>query len=857
MEAVKALLLRRDGLVFVPETTHAVSGTGEGVEALESELLDLGFLVSKDLRAALASLDQATLETNGRWIRATLAHALGEDRPHVPLFRKFPLTVPRDTRALYVRRVLTVLQVHPQQPCVFCGRVGSVHALDPCGHLVCEHCWDGADYSACPICNRRVSLASPFFSEPEVSTPSSPSDEGAPALRLLHRGEDVAAAAGTLLHSLLMRQSPLSRQDHEDLMTLLRALGDAVLPWIPAHIPVRETMATVFATLVRQGDNLDTCLGLARDHMRTATDVLRFAFGLMGGGADLSVWPKPSRSLPRALRKVVLDLLEALNPVSLLEDVHRHAAFWKRTAEYLHPFEFHRRYPHAALAFALLRRTRVDEHRALGRALLHTAGTLPDRVRYDGGQLRYTSWAQGVEEALRARRLNVVIDRLGQRPGELLRRFDHVLRLVVHEQADLFAPLLERLEAVVGRVATPVLMTLAAQLRRRSAPLSRRVFFPRGQVAKIWAAEDVRPRLSPEVVDSVTAVLEGELLKRAAACPAHARAVIDAGLKDLLVPFNERTAARALIAVPRGSRLPIPEGRRLRLFVHWMEAPGQRVDLDLSVSLYDADWRFKGQCDYTHLDYGEGSLRHSGDLTSAPAPLGASEFVDLDIEALQARGIRHLVVIIFSYNDVPFDQLADAFAGFMLREADTGEVFDARRVAQRFDLQGTAKIAIPMLVDVADRHLRWVDVNMPTSGLYHAVHGYRAKLAHLGRDLTAYYGSGARASLWWLACLHAAARCPEVQVRRTDGRIAWYRRADNEPVRDFFLRVHAGGREDALFVYPREDDRPGFMAVLHDDHPMPEGSEVYALYGRDRSRQAVRRSSAGDLVAALRGADLP
>ncbi|WP_449481451.1 RING finger family 4 domain-containing protein [Streptomyces avidinii] len=33
----------------------------------------------------------------------------------------------------------------------------------PCAHLVCRACWDGADYSGCPVCHRGIDPADPFL----------------------------------------------------------------------------------------------------------------------------------------------------------------------------------------------------------------------------------------------------------------------------------------------------------------------------------------------------------------------------------------------------------------------------------------------------------------------------------------------------------------------------------------------------------------------------------------------------------------------------------------------------------------------------------------------------------------------
>lgn len=136
--SLAAVLLARRGVVHLP--THVAGRTvGErgsaGVTLLEADLLDRGFLLSGPLRDALSSLGDAALAAAGRALLADVDASLGSDRPHIPLFRGFPESVPADTVDFLVRRVLTVLLQEPEQPCVLCGRTGTVHAVAPCAHL--------------------------------------------------------------------------------------------------------------------------------------------------------------------------------------------------------------------------------------------------------------------------------------------------------------------------------------------------------------------------------------------------------------------------------------------------------------------------------------------------------------------------------------------------------------------------------------------------------------------------------------------------------------------------------------------------------------------------------------------------
>jgi hypothetical protein len=674
----------------------------------------------------------------------------------VPLFRGFPASTPHDTHALYLERTLTHVFASPEQPCLNCTNVDHVYVLDPCGHLVCAACWNATDYSACPVCHRRVALENPFV---QPAPPREPLWDPRP-LTLLDVGRDLDASALRVYADLLARTTPLNRQDREDLVTLVRHCG---VERVPAHIPVRETMALIFGTWLE--------FDVARPHLMTATDVLRVLFVALGGEADLVRLPKPLPNIPRPVRRFVLQTLESLDQDQLAEDVRRHARHWKRLGEKLHPYEFQARYPNTALAFAAIRRTRVDEDFTAGAAATVTR----ERVRLKTLRTK-------LEEALAADDVELALELAQRRPGELVRRLDHLLRLG--------APVAEPLAQAAPHVAAPVLLTAMASIRARTRPLPKRVFFPRGEVTKAWATDDTRPPLDAATVDAVVHTLQAELIARAARQEPLDEVLIDEGTQDLTVPFRERHSARALRTLARGSRIPLPASDTLRLFLHWTEPTHTRVDLDLSVLLFDPAWRMLGLCDYTALRFAGTGAIHSGDLTSAPAPLGASEFVDLDVPHLRAAGVRHLVTVVFSYNDVPFDAMTDAFAGFMSARTQAGEIFDPRTVEQRFDLQGNARIAIPAVLDLDRQELLWADVNLPPTLRFHSAAGYRATLAHLGHDLQAHFGAGARPSQWDVAALHAAARARRVVVRRRDGRLEAF---TAEPTPAFVARLEGPG----------------------------------------------------------------
>jgi len=840
VDRLASVLLLRSGQVHLPVGDAEPDGFEERIEV---DLAERGWLMDAASRQALSRLGEPRRSGWADWLLATIDADTGADRPHVPLFRRFPQSTPESTEALYVERVLALLLQERDQPCVLCGGAGSVAPVSPCGHLVCRACWDGADYSACPICHRRLDPQDPFL---QVTRSRWRPPPGTPLrMRRLAARTDRTADATALRDALVHRATPLAQEDREDLAVLLEATtapGD--LSWLPDVVPARETLALVLAVACAR--DLSAALPAVVARWSTATDVARTLWAHSGGDPGL-VLPSDTRAahpserlrppeepavhsprarvgpFPRPLRRAALAALGRLDLRLVVEDVLRHRTVWKRLGEHLHPFEDAARHPSAAVAFAVLRRSSHHRHSAVGRAIDAAGAAGAVEVVADGDlvRARARTFAASVEEHLRAGRPQDAARLLSTRPGDLLRRLDHLARLtpldglphlagLAAAAARSAAPLvgMAALASVSGRDEPPPTaavpagaLALAAgsdsmaasgqacspqvcrcdtgarpatggtrpsRLEGRVPGQPRRVFFPRGDVMRAWSVLDRRPLLprgAPVLLQN--AVLDA-LQARAAGAGPFDVAVVDAALADHPLPTRARTRSPASRTLLRGARVALPPGDTLRLFLHWTDVDARaRVDLDLSVLLLDAGWRYLGHCDYTRLRWRRGAV-HSGDLTSAPPPLGATEFLDLDLPELRADGVAHVVPIVFSYNDVPFDQLIDAFAGFSLPEQN-GALFDAARVALRFDLVGEARVLVPMVVHLADGTLRWADLNVSSAGYGHAVSRYSTVLGHVAEDLELAFGTGRRATLLQLAAVHAAGRADQVWLRHTDG----------------------------------------------------------------------------------------
>lgn len=880
-----ALLLRHHGAVAVAVADDAAGEpdpwSARGLLALEADLALRGHLLTVPLRAALGRLRPAELAETGQALLRRLDGLTGADRRHRPLFARFPGGVPDHAHAYYSAQVRAFLLNQPDQPCAVCERTGAergIGALAPCAHLVCDDCHDEleihGDGRACPLCG--TPIAAGRHLPLDAKSVRNAAREHGPAALLrplrLAGGTDRAALAAAEARRLLARRTPLDPQDREDLALLLHLVPADPADWLPADIPVRESRATVLAALLRRDP--EAARPLLADRLTTATDVLRLIWAWSGVEPDLLPATAKGlrlRTLPRPLRRDLLAVLDALPVGTVAEDLGRHRQAWLRAGELLHPYEYRERFPYAAAAFAVLRQSDLDLH-GLGPRL----GEAPAPLRINATPAGHTrlvvsTFAAEVERALAGGDVRAAVRLLARRPGELVRRLHHLLR--VHASwspgEPLPAVLEDALPAALRAVAPGPLLGAYGRLRAPREIGERRLYFPRGRVALAHARDDWGTAVPAGLSAPVCALIEAELLRRAGRHERVELAVLDEGLADLVVPFAERAAARTLVAVPRGSVQRLPDGGRVRLFLHWTQQQRQRVDLDLSVALYDDRWQFTGLCDYTHLVHGPSAAVHSGDFTSAPPPHGATEFVDLDLPALAGAGARYAVVVVFSYNDIPFEELADAFAGFMELDEGTaarhrGDRFHPAAVRQRLDLSGDAKVCVPMIVDLARRSYTWTDLNTGASGGFHNVWRYRDRIGTLAADVAAHFAEGSRATLWDLACAGAAARTDEVLVRdRSGGVVSSYRRAADEPVAAFAARLREGRAPDDRVTAPADDTaralagrlarRRVLAALVHADLPAPDGvsGALYRLYPGplDAAPDSLERLTAGDVVA--------
>lgn len=492
---------------------------------------------------------------------------------------------------------------------------------------------------------------------------------------------------------------------------------DDILRLMPEAVPSRETLAVIGAVMLKE-----TTVGQEwlRSKVTTATDVLRLAVAMHGGDVSLAEistankvarrkeyaahaerWQRYMEEHPehapgwrvylegqaklqkegaeklkfgkfsRAQRRFVLQLLEGCPNAT--EDMLRWQIQWVRLGEKLHPGEWAKRFPKTHAAFEAVR-----------------------------GNTSFATFSSSIETALLEGDSRRAIDLLSSRPGDFARRLDHLLRRFPVEASCI----LDSFALVADKVSTPVLLQVLTHFKHRDQPHDLRIFFPKGQVAKVWGEATTLEPLDVSLCEQATQAITAILTARFAKLPPLGGCYLDPELANFLAPFSQRSASKALRTVARGSRLSLPEGNTLRFFLWWRNGR-ERTDIDLSAVIYGGDFVYRDVLSYYELkNYGG---HHSGDIVDAPE--GAAEFIDLDCAKLLEKGARYVVMSVNSFTSQPYCDLPECFAGWMARQKpDSGEIFEARTVQDRFDLSSDTQICLPLVVDLETRTVVWMDL---------------------------------------------------------------------------------------------------------------------------------------------------
>ena len=456
---------------------------------------------------------------------------------------------------------------------------------------------------------------------------------------------------------------PLSKEDQELLNTLVRPeyLTNLI-------VPIRENKAILNSIRIRKFNTTPTDID-------SPGDVLRLACALSDGDVTLATTTK-FKSLSRPVRRFLVTAINDLlvqNPAKI-EDISNNKEPFKRLAEKLHPREF----PQLTAAQRFF--------------------------NYAYGSLKLTTFAHKVYTSTQDKQFKTVVSLLAQKPGQLWRSVDKILRECKKEE---LAFLQEKLTSTVEHVSGRVLLSTLQHLNNRLAANSTNRLFINKQ-GRAHVEPNLLPSISAARLKPVQAIISTEIERR---LPAFSNLLVSDDLAGVAMPLTEKNKSAGFNVLPRGSRFEL-DGRktRLRFFVYWHEDK-QRTDYDLSCVFMDKNFNFLRQLSWTNLREDNIGV-HSGDLTSSAN--GATEFIELYLNKLPAD-VCYIIPTVNVFAGEKFTEVKECFFGFMERsEQEGGKPFEAATVKTKFELRGEGSIALPMVVcrTPDGTSIKWIDLTL-------------------------------------------------------------------------------------------------------------------------------------------------
>ena len=496
-----------------------------------------------------------------------------------------------------------------------------------------------------------------------------------------------------LANNLLTSKASLSETDRDSLKTLFPILTTHVSK--PPIVQFKENL--IFAIV-----NCDDFLykNALTEQLKTATDILRLAVGFSGGDISLTEDTK-FKSFTRPIRKLLLNRLEHIENIT--EDMLRFKEQWKRLGEKLHPGEY-TKFVNVNKSFKILR-----------------------------DNLKFTTDGTTIEEGIKSKKgLDKILKVLSRKPGVFARKLDHLIRVYDKD----LTLILDEFKTVSLVIPPRVLLQVKAHFRSRGTDWDTRSFMPKGNLSKIQVLENNLIPLKRNVCIAVEAICDEALKEHFGVLEPLGNVYIDPKLNQIMIPMTERSASKQLKTIPRGSVVDMSDSSTnvIRLFCWWKQAGNDRCDIDLSAAGFDSNFRFMGQIAYYDLRGDMGC--HSGDITSAPN--GASEFIDINIDSAISKGYRYIAMTLNSFTHQAYKDIPECFAGVMYRNKsglNTGEIYDPRTVAQKFDISADTTMSMPLMFDIQERKMIWMDLSVKSRAMYNNVHSNESSITKIVKSI--------------------------------------------------------------------------------------------------------------------------
>ena len=322
------------------------------------------------------------------------------------------------------------------------------------------------------------------------------------------------------------------------------------------------------------------------------------------------------------------------------------------------------------------------------------------------GKENFSVYAE-FEKAMSAKDIREAVMALkkGKGSGAVLRNMNYILSRCESEEDVQFV--MDHMDSTNGVVLMQLLMEYAAY----DADDSRRTFkFTRHNKLAVHEETDVEMKARKSMISEKTAELLCVAIKnnlRKIYAGKLGKVYIDGSMKNIALPMQEAASSSGYGILPKGSRIHIEDGKKVRAFTYWEKVN----DIDLSVIGICADG---SQDEFSWRSmWGKQSdaITYSGDETSGYH--GGSEYFYVDIKKFKEEhpNVKYLVFCDNVYTSgVTFDKCI-CKAGYMLRDVkDSGQVYEPKTVKTSFAIDGNSRFAYLFAIDLNANDFIWLNV---------------------------------------------------------------------------------------------------------------------------------------------------
>jgi hypothetical protein len=435
---------------------------------------------------------------------------------------------------------------------------------------------------------------------------------------------------------------------------------------------------------------------------KTPADALRFA----AGKRDFAKVKLPSDVLYAPLkwgeRVASIRFMDEFDFDFLSEGIGNNREAWVRYFNHVHLLgqkDFLKRFKNACAAFYIGDGNRLDaapqELRAYIKSLV-VDGSVEVTLN---GSLAYRTFASRMARAIENQDYHSIAALGKKRPNYVLRNLSTVSQGVSREYLNDFRKFVKGL---LPNASVDVLFSILSI-----------------DVSAEWRIIDVKGDTRIEkadynpIIKDIQADIENVIRNKWG----YSEVSVQSGLEDAIVPFLSKNANLA-----RGTKIDVSGAKYLYFYVHWVEN-NQRTDIDHSFICFDGKWASET------VYFGRQAnsyIAQSGDITSAPAPNGATEYAKISLGQIP-KNIKYICATINSFTMNTFDTNKTVRAGFMKSNSDS---FEMNREHNSYNLDQPAAANVPFILDVERQQVVILDVNFRDC-VSRSIHGYSDSLKNM------------------------------------------------------------------------------------------------------------------------------